>query len=203
MVQKCREGDRDAQRAIYAQTSDRVYRLLLRMTGNPDDAFDVAQETYLKVFANIHRFEGSSGLTTWIYAIALNEARQFLRRNKRRTNSLRLTSAMPDHADETQENTVAAIDIREALAQLPDLEHSLIVLRHFDHLSYAEMARILGKPEGTIASSLNRARRQLRNLLEGNSGHRREDSAAVRHLNEGPCAEEPSALDLGIRDVEQ
>ena len=80
MVEGCRRGDRQAQRDLYETTSDRVFGLLLRMTGSKDDAFDLSQETYLKAFSQIEKFEGRSSIATWLYRIAVNEALQFLRR---------------------------------------------------------------------------------------------------------------------------
>ncbi len=172
LVARCREGDREAQGDLYALTSDRIYRLLLRMTGRPDDAFDLAQDTYLKVFASIDQFKGDSGLTTWIYRIALNEARQHLRRRRIADAKLKIVKEMREYATAVEPDPTALVDMREALNRLPVAERTMIVLRHFDQLSYDEMAQLLEKAPGTIASALNRARRMLRDLLQ-------EDSPAV------------------------
>jgi RNA polymerase sigma-70 factor, ECF subfamily len=169
LVQKCRNGDREAQREIYAQTSDRIYRLLLRMTGRPEDAFDLTQDTYLKVFGAIDRFQGSSELTTWIYQIAVNEARQFLRRRRLHQTKLKLLTGLSEASATQCPDVDAAADVQDALTRLPESERALIVLRHFDHLSYEQMAQVLDKPPGTVASALNRARRMLRELLEEDS----------------------------------
>jgi RNA polymerase sigma-70 factor (ECF subfamily) len=168
LVEKCRQGDREAQREIYAQTSDRIYGLLLRMTHNPDDAFELAQETYIRAFAHIHTFDGASSVATWIYQIALNEARQFLRRRKRYAEKL---SELEQQQSRSSVETPAdnRMDIEQALAQMPEEEREMIVLRHYEEMSYAEMAKVLNKPEGTIASGLNRAREMLRGFLESNS----------------------------------
>ncbi len=64
LVERCREGDREAQRELYDRTSGPVYRLLLKMTASPDDAFDLAQETYLKAFTRINQFDGRSSVAT-------------------------------------------------------------------------------------------------------------------------------------------
>lgn len=168
-VQKCREGDRDAQRELYARTSDQVYRLLLRMTGSSEDAFDLSQETYLKVFARIDAFEGTSSVSTWIYRIAVNEALQHLRWRQRHARKMQAMASTIE-ADERPKNAgIAAIDVHQALAAIPDQERALIVLRHFDGLSYEEIGKVLDKPSGTIASALNRARHMLRDRLADNS----------------------------------
>jgi RNA polymerase sigma-70 factor (ECF subfamily) len=182
LLEQCRKGNRAAQRDLYALTCDRIYRLLLRMTGSPEDAFDLAQETYLKVFARISEFEGASDVATWIYRIAVNEGLQQLRREKRHRRKLQELTAAEGEGPE--DATITRLDVREALGELPEYERTLIVLRHFDGLSYDEMAQVLDKPVGTIASALNRARRLLRDRLEQESPDPREGSPAGRHPNE-------------------
>jgi RNA polymerase sigma-70 factor, ECF subfamily len=164
LVERCRQDDRDAQHELYERTCDRIYRLLLRMTHNADDALDLAQSTYVRVFGSIHQFDGTSGLGTWVYRIAINEALQLLRSRKRRL--LRERDCV-EGARIVAEAKVAdaRMDVAEALARLTDDERVLIVLRYFEELSYAEMAEVLGKPSGTIGSELNRVRRKLRGFL--------------------------------------
>jgi len=164
LVEQCRKGDRKAQRELYAQTSDRVYRLLFRMTRNADDASELAQETYLRVFRSIGEFKGKASVATWIYQIALNEARQFLRRLKRREEVAGDVEQLVESSGQTGHDSLR-LDIEEALARLPEAERALIVLRHLEGLSYDEMAEVLEKPAGTIASGLNRARQMLREQL--------------------------------------
>ena len=164
LVERCRQGDRDARHELYARTCDRIYRLLLRMTRNPDDAMDLAQSTYVRVFQGIEQFSGASSLTTWVYRIAVNEALQWLRGRKRRIRRDAdrqggpVTGAGTDAAD-------TRMDVEGALSQLPDEQRALLALRYLDELSYAEIADILGKPPGTVGSELNRARQSLRALL--------------------------------------
>ncbi len=164
LVERCRQGDRDAQRELYAQTCDRIYRLLLKMTHNPEDASDLTQGTYTRVFQNIVQFDGASRVATWVYRVAVNEALQFLRQEKRRGRR------EMEKTQDTVTNSGTAVsdarmDVAEALAQLSGDERALIVLRYFEGLSYAEMADVLGKPSGTIGSELNRVRHKLRDIL--------------------------------------
>jgi RNA polymerase sigma-70 factor, ECF subfamily len=165
LAQRCARGDRQAQRLLYDHCSDRVYRVLCRMMGNQDDALDLAQDTFVRVFQKIHTFDGASGLMTWVYRIAVNEALQFRRRQKRTTtilgrvawNRREVTPGAPDKD--------ARRDLLEALALLPEAERALLVLRYVEGLAYNQMAEVLGKPPGTIASGLNRARQMLRQVL--------------------------------------
>jgi RNA polymerase sigma-70 factor, ECF subfamily len=164
MAQRCAQGDREAQRLLYDRYSERVYRLLCRMNANGDDALDLAQETFIRVFEKIHTFDGASSLMTWVYRVAVNESLQFRRREKRRTGLLvRLARSRPDRQATLSGNE--QYDVLGALARLPEGERALLVLRYTEGLSYDEMAQVLGKPAGTIASGLNRARQMLRQIL--------------------------------------
>lgn len=164
LLERCRRGERLAQHQLYIQTSSKIYGLLLRMTRNADDAFDLAQNTFVRVFENIASFDGGSRLTTWMYRIAVNEALQFLRRQKRREMRHANLAAQQEIACARLPERAQA-DIQEALALLPAEERAIILLRYFEGLNYSEMSQVLGKPMGTIASRLNRAREHLRQLL--------------------------------------
>ncbi|MEP0841881.1 MAG: sigma-70 family RNA polymerase sigma factor [Phycisphaerae bacterium] len=162
----CLRQEPAAQRELYARWSDRIYRLLLRFTHNADDAADLLQETFVRVFQNLERFRGGSSLGTWIYRIAVNEARQHFRRRNRHDEILRQVVAPPPEARTgDQEAAALRMDVMAAVAQLPEEERALILLRYFEDLDYARMAEVLEKPPGTIASGLNRARRLLVEIL--------------------------------------
>lgn len=177
IVQGCRRGDREAQRALYALSADRVYRLLLRMTRNPDDALELAQDTFIRAFERIHQFDGTASVGTWVYRIAVNEALQFLRSRGRQ---IRLLDAARERPAPEAEDPDARMDVRDALERLPEQERLLLVLRYFEGLDYNGMAEVLERPAGTIASGLNRARRMLREELEG-SAEPREETPPSRH----------------------
>ncbi len=186
LVERCRQGDRDAQRELYAQTCDRIYRLLLKMTHNQEDASDLTQGTYIRVFQNIDQFDGASRVATWVYRVAVNEALQFLRQEKRRGR--REMEARQDIVvNSATAISNAKLDVADALARLSGDERALIVLRYFEGLSYAEMADVLGKPSGTIGSELNRTRRKLRDILapEAPITTGRDDGSPASNTEEG------------------
>jgi RNA polymerase sigma-70 factor, ECF subfamily len=168
LAQHCARGDRQAQRALYERHSDRVYRLLCRMCGNTEDALDLAQDTFVRVFEKINTFDGASSLMTWIYRIAVNESLQFRRRENRR-GSILLRLARDRRDERTTSPEHAGNEVLDALVRLPEAERVLLTLRYAESLSYEEMAKVLGKPAGTIASGLNRARQMLRQILNADS----------------------------------
>lgn len=164
IIQRATDGDQAAQQSIYEMYSERVHRLVLRIVG-PTDADDVTQDVFVNVFNKMHTFRFGSEFGTWVHRLAVNDALQHLRRKRRRTaqsldeSHLHATSASAPSHDR-------AADLKElfetAFARL-DVELRMILeLKEVQKLSYAEIAEIVGIPEGTVGSRLNRARRELR-----------------------------------------
>lgn len=186
LVERCQKGDREAWRELYERTIERIYRLLQRMAGNDHDAFDLAQETYVRAFARMGQFDGRSSVTTWLYRIAVNEALQFLRREKRTQKHLKALPERPlreCHGDPS----MVKIDVKDALELLAATDRAMLLLRYQEGLDYRSMAEVLGCAEGTIASRLNRARQRLRDLLAGGY-ETREGSNRVEHPKNGQAS---------------
>ncbi len=184
LVDRCRLQDREAQRVLFEQTSSRVYGLLLRMTRNPEDAFDLTQEVYLKAFARIEQFDGRSALSTWLHRIAVNEALQFQRRGKSIRLKTEQLALRTEKERDDREATALRLDIEDALAKLEPPDQVIILLRHQDGLDYRTIAQVLDCAEGTVASRLNRARDRLREYLR-ESYDRGEESDASVHPTSG------------------
>ncbi len=176
LVESCRRGERDAMRALFEAYKDKVYSIALRFSGDPSTAMDMAQDAFLKLFSAIRDFRGNSSLDTWIYRIVVNSCLDHKRRVWRlipladefvatlRASGDSLTEAMKS---EVRDRIWSAVN---ELA--PDLRIA-IVLRYTEGLSYAEIAEVLGAAEGTIASRLSRAHKELEKRLAylvGNKG---------------------------------
>jgi RNA polymerase sigma-70 factor, ECF subfamily len=175
-IEKLIQHDRSEYASLVEAYTDRLYRMAVRMTGNDQDAEDVLQETFIKVFRSIEGFKGNSSLSTWIYRIAMNEALMLLRKRKPEGFSL-------DEEDEDEDLTpheVAAWDplpeqvllstemnrhLNEAVMLLPETLRSVFLLRDTELLSVKETADTLGITEGTVKVRLLRARLKLREYL--------------------------------------
>ena len=183
LVSRARAGDTAAFEQLMLDNQDRVYTLCLRMTGNREDALDLAQETFLNAWRGLPRFQGESSFATWIYRLASNVCIDFLRKEKRR-RSLSMTvsldgeegerqAELPDERD-TPERHLERAELRRAVARGLDRlspEHrQALVLRELQGLSYAEIGRALGLEEGTVKSRISRARLALRKemISQGN-----------------------------------
>lgn len=188
LIKGCKRGDREAQHELYVRSSEKIYRLLVRMTRNPDAAFDLAQEAYLRAFSRIGQFNGESSLTTWLYRIAVNEALQFLRRKDR----LRLIGEF-DPADcpssSTMDQAVAALDIDGALNRLDPADRAVLLLRYQEGLDYGAIAAVMECPAGTVASRLNRARRRVQELLAAGYGPVEEKEPGMHPIKRGTVEE--------------
>ncbi len=193
LVAGCQRGDRAAQHELYARTSERIHRLLLRMTHNADDAFDLAQETYVHAFTRIAQFDQRSTIATWLYRIAVNEALQFLRRKATGRAALARRTAPPTDGNGDGREALR-IDVDAALAAASPEDRAMLILRYQEGLDYAAIAEISGIAAGTVASRLNRARQRIRHALQ--TGYAaEEETRPAAHPTTGcsPRSAEPRA----------
>ena len=153
-----------------------VYNIALRMVGDPDDAADMTQETFIKAYRALSSFRGDSKFSSWLYRIASNVCLDFLRSRSRHPQvSLstvdeddRATFELPDMRQNPEEQLMKKLGmeaVRRGLEQLPEQQRQILVLRELGGLSYAELAHTLGLEEGTVKSRIFRARKRLCALL--------------------------------------
>ncbi len=173
-----RSGDKYAFAEMVRQNSDHIYRLALKMTGNPQDAEDIMQETFIKAYDHIAGFEGRSKLSTWLYRIATNEALMLLRKRKHSITHI-------EEGVETDDGDIMPVQIvdwcclperelmshetrdrlREAALTLSDANRAAFLLRDVEGLSTQEAAEALDISESALKVRLMRARMQLREEL--------------------------------------
>jgi RNA polymerase sigma-70 factor (ECF subfamily) len=174
LVQRCAAGEESAYAELLAEHQRMVIQLAVHLLGDRDEALDLSQEVFLRVFRTIHRFHGNSSLRTWIYRIAVNQARNRHRfwRRRHRADQVSLDAHIALHGDfpgvsGTRPDQVLAqkelaARLQHALGGLPFDQRTAIVLREIDGLSYEEIAYSLGVAIGTVKSRLTRARLALR-----------------------------------------
>jgi RNA polymerase sigma-70 factor (ECF subfamily) len=180
LIQRCAAGDEDACAELVDEHQRLVYQLALHLLGDHNEALDLSQEVFLRVFRTIHSFRGQSALRTWIYRIAINQARNRLRwwRRRRRSQQVSLDDHIRAHGELPTESAAASPDrvfrqkevaarLWSALDALPFDQKTALVLREIDGLSYDEIAFSLGVAVGTVKSRLARARETLRAELRG------------------------------------
>ena len=137
------------------------------MLRNEQDARDVAQDTLIKVMKNLHRYDPNRKFSTWVFGIARNTAIDEQRKKRRRGDEPKreLRYEGPSPLDETSREQRAR-RLHDALGQLPPKYREVLVLYHFEHLKYQEIADTLQIPIGTVMNRIFRARRRLRVLYD-------------------------------------
>jgi len=181
-IERLRAGETAAFDRLVHERSGEVYALLYRLTEDPEEARDLTQETFLRVFQSIDRFRGDADLKTWIYRIALNQARNRWRwwRRRRRDATVSLdaspagSTAQPLDAQlrdrgagpeqETLRREREAV-LRRALRSLGGAYREVVVLRDVEGFTYEEIAATLEISIGTVKSRLSRGRQELRRKL--------------------------------------
>jgi len=178
LIQRCTAGDEDACAELVEQHQRMVYVLGLHLLGDHNEALDLSQDVFLRVFRTLPAFRGQSALRTWIYRIVVNQARNRQRwwRRRHRSEQVSLEEQLQRFGElPAASDTVGperqlfqkevATQVRAALDSLPFDHRTALVLREIDGLSYDEIAFSLGVAVGTVKSRLARARSLLRTRL--------------------------------------
>lgn len=166
-------GRQDAYRELLARHREPVFRLVRATTGDPHEALDITQETFIAVFAALARYDRERPFSFWVRQIALNKCRDWARRRKVRsffTRAAPLEDAFDIFDDAVPADVQAAgraelARVTAAMAQLPARLREVLALRTVDDLSQAEAAALLSVSEKTVETRLYRARAKLRLLL--------------------------------------
>ena len=178
LIQRCAARDEEACAELVSEHQRMVYQLSLNLLGDHNEALDLSQEVFLRVFRTIHSFRGHSTLRTWMYRIVVNQARNRQRwwRRRHRSQQVSLDEHIRDHGELPSPGNGSSPDrllgqkqlgerIRAALERLPFDQKTALVLREIDGLSYEEIGFSLGIAVGTVKSRLARARDALRGQL--------------------------------------
>lgn len=192
-IRRAREGDRSVFEYLYSLHGRRVYALCLRMTGNPSEAEDLTQETFLHLLRKIHTFRGESAFSTWLHRLAVNLVLMRLRKKTPPTVSIETTSD-PDEENASAsvdvgtpdlllEGTLDRINLAHCIAQLPTGYRTIFVLHDIQGYEHNEIAQILRRSIGDSKSQLHKARKRLRELLhEEQRDKAREERLAEVHF---------------------
>ncbi len=175
LVARALDGDNDAFRVLVERHSRSVFQLAFRMTGNEQDAEDVVQETFLRAFRNLKRYESRSQFSTWLYRIAANYSvdlirtrRHFADHEKPETGHdwLSEVASSAPSADQLAFSGQVRGSIQNAMNELTAQERTAFVLRHYEGLSVEEISAALGVGVNAAKHSVFRAVRKLRRALE-------------------------------------
>src|SRR5579864_5970556 len=175
-VAKARSGDTEAFRALVDLHSRGLFRVAFRMTGNESDAEDVVQESFLRAYRQLGKFDERASFGTWLYRIAVNCALDLVRSKKRRAEQqpaedsredpVRLTASSQPGPERLALSGELRERVADAMNELSAAERSAFVLRHFEGMRIEEVSRVLGCQPGAAKHSVFRAVQKLRRALE-------------------------------------
>ncbi len=182
LVERVQKGDKHAFDLLISKYQHRIVNLVRRYVSDPDEALDVAQESFIKAYRAMKNFRGDSAFYTWLYRIAINTAKNWLVAQKRRPPLSDIDAADAEQYDfdsrlkekGTPENELLREEIKrtvfDSIAELPEDLRTAIMLREMEGMSYEEIATTMECPIGTVRSRIFRAREaidsQLRPLIE-------------------------------------
>ncbi len=171
IVARAARGDKAAFSQIVEIYQNKVYGICLRMLKNEPDALDASQDTFLKIYRSLGRYQKRAAFSTWVYHIATNTCLDALRKKANHPVLALDEEISPAHSEASAEATVLKKfdmgDVAAAIDALDDEKRLAIVLRDIYGLSYEEIAQITNVNLGTLKSRISRARAQLRNQLCG------------------------------------
>ena len=161
---------REGFAVLVRQYSELLYWKVRRIVLNHEDANDVLQNAFLKIWNNLDTFQGKSALSTWLYRIAINEALDFVRRQKNVNSATVSTEDEPGVAarlmgDDYFDGDEAQARLQEAVARLPEVQRTVFTLKYFDELKYSEISKILDTSEGALKASYHLAVKKITEYL--------------------------------------
>ncbi|HEY3365015.1 MAG TPA: sigma-70 family RNA polymerase sigma factor [Symbiobacteriaceae bacterium] len=180
---EAQQGNMEAFTTLVERHKGRVYRTLYQVVGDEEDAQDLTQEVFLKVYRSLSGYRGDAAFTTWLHRLTLNLSFDWLRARKRRPLQVplepspdheerpRLELVSPDEGPEEESlRTERRKQLQAAIQELPLDYREVIMLHHFHHLSYQQIAQRLDAPVRTVETRLYRARGLLKKALTGTEG---------------------------------
>jgi len=182
LIAQIREGSMDAWEALMARYAGKAFQIAFGILGQRDDAEEVTQDAFIRIYRALPKFRGDSEFSTWMYRIVVNQARNKYRWNKRRGAHLNvsidqeigneegsgLTLDIPDRRKAPDHQVIYKEwegEIAREVEQLPEVNREALILRNVKNLSYEEIAGVLGCKVGTVKSRIARAREELRKRL--------------------------------------
>jgi len=168
IVKLVKTGQVEPYNELVRRNEVKIHDLCYKMVKNYDDARDMAQETFLKAYRNINKFDGRSKFSTWLYRIAVNNCLNFLKRQKP-TEEIQenIIEAPHDNPVEIFKQKRLKELVQDAVGKLPNVQRTVFTLRAFEDLPYQEISEILKKPLSTVKVNYHLAVKNLKSLLRG------------------------------------
>jgi RNA polymerase sigma-70 factor (ECF subfamily) len=173
LIARCQQGDQDALKEIFNQYQTKVYRIAYGVVRHREDALDIVQEVFIKLYRSIRNFKGRSNFYTYLYRMALNTAIDHTRRKEKRPPASLDEEGAFQPAEDVEKGADRILlkkeleeKVKEAMEKLPPDQKMAVILREVEGLSYQEIAEVTGCSIGTVMSRLHYARKKLQEYLK-------------------------------------
>jgi len=168
LIDKFLNGDQEAFELIVERWERKTLNLAYRLTSDMEEALDIRQLAFIKVYTKLSSFNGRAELSTWLYRIVINLCRDRLRARKARDCAMRKIAIHPEApiVECASEQKETARIVAKAVASLPEAEREAVVLRHYHNRSFPEIAAIVGSNPSTVKSRMARGLKNLRAILK-------------------------------------
>ena len=173
LISRCQHGDQDALKGIFDQYHKKVYRIAYGVVRQREEALDIVQEVFIKLFRSIKNFKGKSHFYTYLYRMTMNTAIDHTRKMRRQPPMNREEDGMvqlSDDAEKRPDRILAHKELEErvrlAMDKLPPEQKAALIFREVEGLSYQEMAEAMGCSIGTVMSRLHYGRKKIQELLK-------------------------------------
>lgn len=176
LIKKCKKGNREAFNILVTRYQSQVINIAYGMLSDQEDAYDAAQEVFVRVYKGIESFKEQASFTTWLYRITTNVCSDILRKRQKSSNVLSINQEYEDNKDIDLADTAPTPEesmeigerqkaVRDAISSLREEYRIVITLCDIEGMSYDEIAQVLKVPPGTVKSRINRARNSLKKIL--------------------------------------
>jgi RNA polymerase sigma factor (sigma-70 family) len=169
LIQRCRQGDREAHYRLYQLYKKSMYNVGYRIVNNEDEAEDVLQEAFISAFGNLAYYRGDATFGAWLKRIVVNKAINYLKKRQleRLPDDEKWDIKAEEPVDELEHFPYTVEQVREAIGNLPDGYRAVLSLYLLEGYDHAEIGEILGISESTSKSQFNRSKKKLKEILEG------------------------------------
>ena len=173
-VQEVLSGNKQAYAFIINKYKNQLYGTILRMTKNPQDAQDLVQEAFIKVYNQLGKFDGNGSFSSWMYRVAMNHCMDEFRKKRYQMKQVKVNEEKvinPNHPDIIFLKKKKSRQLERLIATLPEDERMIILLRYVNELSYDEISELVEIPLSQVRNKLHRAKKKMRDTVKREGGY--------------------------------
>jgi RNA polymerase sigma factor (sigma-70 family) len=167
-------GNKQAYAHIINKYKNQLYATILRMTKNPQDAQDLVQESFIKVYRELHKYGSKGSFSGWLYRVAINHCMDEFRKKRYQINQLAVDDVIienPNHPEVIFLKKEKNRQLEKLIAALPEDERMMILLKYANEQSYEEISELMAVPISTVRNKLHRAKKKLRETVKNEGGY--------------------------------